>query len=65
MYNYTICIKTQVSTLILSGQTCVDLVLCRLDGEGYSGWTIPQIVNDIDNRLNTYNLDVVLLQHCS
>ena len=31
------------------------------DNEGHSGWTIPQIASNIDNWLNTYNPDVVLL----
>lgn len=31
------------------------------DNEGHSGWTIPQIAANIDNWLNTYNPDVVLL----
>jgi len=31
------------------------------DNEGHSGWTIPQVAANIDNWLNTYNPDVVLL----
>lgn len=31
------------------------------DNEGHSGWTIPQIAGSIDNWLNTYNPDVILL----
>lgn len=31
------------------------------DHEGHSGWMIPQIASNIDNWLNTYNPDVVLL----
>jgi lysophospholipase L1-like esterase len=31
------------------------------DNEGHSGWMIPQIASNIDNWLNTYQPDVVLL----
>ncbi|RCX19260.1 lysophospholipase L1-like esterase [Anaerobacterium chartisolvens] len=31
------------------------------DNEGHSGWTIPQVASNINNWLNTYNPDVVLL----
>ena len=31
------------------------------DNEGHSGWTIPQVASNIDNWINTYNPDVILL----
>ncbi len=31
------------------------------DNEGHSGWTIPQVANNINGWLNTHNPDVVLL----
>jgi lysophospholipase L1-like esterase len=31
------------------------------DNEGHSGWMIPQIASNIDNWLDTYNPDIVLL----
>jgi lysophospholipase L1-like esterase len=50
-----------LSVQFVGSQTGGPSSLPQRNHEGHSGWTIPQIANNIDGWLRTYNPDVVLL----